>query len=216
MSKSLSSSSLNSNQALLGDPLDQNKRDSAVKSSSSKPAVVSIKITTNPGRKHGNGRHTTAKFNDNPSIGETSIGIASLLSACNSVDQDAGDFAALVVADTASLVDEGEEDSLQRRVDPSTVVGGGRKQSGSVDLDRSDRDSTSNKAIASIRSIRLETTVNDYDVGAAASAKKKKNVSIDVAGGLLTSGVELEACSGSFKSERSINPSVTALAGSIR
>jgi hypothetical protein len=62
----------------LQDQLDQKRRGKAVKPSISKPAVVSIKIHTNPARTQGNSRHTTVKFNDNPSIDKTSIGIASL------------------------------------------------------------------------------------------------------------------------------------------
>jgi hypothetical protein len=109
--------------------------------------VVSIQIPTNPAHKRVNSRHTTAKFNDNPSIDKTSIGIASLLSACKSFNQDAGHFAA-IVADMASLVDE-EDWQSAKRVDPSTAIGS------NFDLDRSDLDSTSNKTIHKERNVHF-------------------------------------------------------------
>jgi hypothetical protein len=89
-----------------------------------------------------------------------------------------------------------------------------RKESCDDAMDRSDRDSTSNKAIASA-SIGGGSSSFFRNVSAAGSGKSsnKKKVSIEK-GGLLSA--DMEECSVSVISEKSVNPSVTALAGSIK
>jgi hypothetical protein len=129
------------------------------------------------------------KLNENPSIGETSIGIASL-SACNSVDQV--DF----ILENTSL---DNVDAVSTKNTASVAACNNRKESYDM-MDRSDRDSTSTKAIASICSVKV--------------AGGQKKVSMDKNG--LLSAADMEECSVSFVSEKSVNPSVTALAGSLK
>lgn len=156
------------------------------------------------------GTRPSKRANQNPSIGEMSIGIASL-SAGNSVDQV--DYALENVDETKSSTHTHARTSRGKIV---SVVAASPNESNLNDpLDRADRDSTSNKAVASVNSIRVD--LNECGVSECGGSRldSRRSTSCTTYNKSLL-GVDLEACSASIISEKSMNPSVSALAGSIK
>lgn len=154
------------------------------------------------------GSRPSKRANQNPSIGEMSIGIASL-SAGNSVDQV--DYA-------LENVDETKSSATTARTSQAKivrVVASSNTFNLNDPLDRADRDSTSNKAVASVNSIRVD--LNECGVSECGGSRldSRRSTSCTTYNKSLL-GVDLEACSASIISEKSMNPSISALAGSIK